>query len=98
MVVEFHDSDLEKLAFDPAYTAKWSPILTRSFRKRINQIKQAPNRQVLYAFKALRLEKLKGKMKNKHSIRINDQFRLIFQFVKQGGEEKVVIFKIEDYH
>jgi proteic killer suppression protein len=41
-----------------------------------------------------RLEKLKGKLKDFHSIRINDQFRIIFKWT-QGAAEEV---EIVDYH
>ncbi len=97
MDVEFHDSDLERLAFESSFM-KGSPALVRSYRKRINQIIQAPNRQALYAFKSLRLEKLKGKREDQHSMRINDQYRLIIEFRKKNKHEKVIIINIEDYH
>ncbi len=41
-----------------------------------------------------RLEKLSGKLKKYHSIRINKQWRIIFQW-KEGNATKV---EITDYH
>ena len=41
-----------------------------------------------------RLEKLKGKWKEFHSIRINDQFRIVFRW-SQGAADEV---EITDYH
>lgn len=41
-----------------------------------------------------RLEKLKGKLKDHHGIRINDQFRVIFRW-EHGAAEDVEII---DYH
>lgn len=41
-----------------------------------------------------RLEKLKGKRKEFHSIRINGQFRIIFKWA-QGAADEV---EIVDYH
>ena len=41
-----------------------------------------------------RLEKLKGKLKDYHSIRINDQFRIIFKWTPGGPAE----VEITDYH
>jgi len=43
---------------------------------------------------ANRLEALKGKLSGKHSIRINDQFRIVFTWV--DGNAKDV--QITDYH
>ena len=98
MDIDFQDSELNRLAFDGSYVGNCSPALVRAYRKRVNQISQAPNQQSLYAFKSLRLEKLKGKMRGKYSMRINDQFRLIVQFAKRNGKDTVIIIKIEDYH
>jgi len=98
MDIEFQDSELDRLPFDETYVGKWAPALVRAYRKRVNQIMQAPNQQVLYAFRSLRLKKLKGKMQGKHSMRINDQFRLIFRFAKKNGKNTAIIIKIEDYH
>jgi proteic killer suppression protein len=43
---------------------------------------------------ANRLEALKGRLKNKYSIRINDQYRLMFEF-RDGNAYEVEII---DYH
>jgi len=40
------------------------------------------------------LEQLKGKMKGKHSIRINDQWRIVFRWVNGNAYE----VEIADYH
>lgn len=97
MEIEFQDSELERLAFEASCVIE--PLaLMKGYRKRINQIIQAPNRQALYAFKSLRLEKLIGKRKGQHSMRINDQYRLIIEFRQKNKHEKVVIINIEDYH
>ena len=41
-----------------------------------------------------RLEKLKGKMSDFHSIRVNDQWRVIFQW-RRGNAQSV---SVTDYH
>jgi proteic killer suppression protein len=51
----------------------------------INDIKVPPSN---------RLEKLKGKLKSFNSIRINDQWRIIFKWYKGHAKE----VKIIDYH
>ena len=98
MDIEFQDPELDQLAFDETYVGNWSPTLVRAYRKRVNLIRHVPNQRVLYAYKGLRLEKLKGKMQGKHSMRVNDQFRLIVQFAKKKGNDTVIIIKMEDYH
>ncbi len=41
-----------------------------------------------------RLEKLKGNLKDYYSIRINNQYRIIFKWINSNAEE----FQIIDYH
>ncbi|KKK75186.1 hypothetical protein LCGC14_2876270 [marine sediment metagenome] len=41
-----------------------------------------------------RLEALKGKLKGKHSIRINDQYRLVFRFKGRDAFDVEIV----DYH
>jgi proteic killer suppression protein len=41
-----------------------------------------------------RLEALKGKYRGKHSIRINDQYRIVFRFVDADAHD----VEITDYH
>jgi len=41
-----------------------------------------------------RLEKLKGNLEGKYSIRINDQFRIVFRFEQSDAYE----VEISDYH
>jgi proteic killer suppression protein len=40
------------------------------------------------------LEALHGDLKGKHSIRINDQWRIVFKWTNDGPEE----VEIDDYH
>ena len=41
-----------------------------------------------------RLEKLRGDLKDSYSIRINDQYRIVFKWVQNAAED----VKITDYH
>ncbi len=98
MNIEFQDEEYERLAFDLTYLGNRSASLVTLYRNRINRIKSAINRLDLYALKSLRLEKLKGKRQSQHSMRLNDQYRLIVEFMKGNEGETVRIIKIEDYH
>lgn len=98
MEVEFQDSELERLASDFTYMGKRSAAVVKKFRNRINRIRQATNRMDLYALKSLRLEKLKGQRQHQHSMRLNDQYRLIVEFRREEEKEIVNIIEIGDYH
>jgi proteic killer suppression protein len=41
-----------------------------------------------------RLEALKGKLSGRHSIRVNDQWRIVFRWTENGPDEVEVV----DYH
>ena len=70
--------------------------LVKAFRKRMDVIRNAPNENVIRAFKSCRFEKLKGDRRHQHSIRLNDQFRLILEIEKGDRGNVLVIIGIED--
>jgi proteic killer suppression protein len=98
MEIEFADPEMEKLAKDARYIGKHSFAKIKKYRERINSILQAVDRRDLYAQKSLRLEKLKGEREHQYSIRLNDQDRLIVEFVKKEHREIAKIIGMEDYH
>ena len=77
MKLVFANKELQQMAYDPRYLGKWSIAIINSYRRRITQIESAITRHDLYALKSLRLEKLRGSRKDQHSMRLNDQYRLI---------------------
>ena len=98
MEIEFADPEMEKLATDAKYIGKHSFAKIKKYRERINRILQAADRRDLYTQKSLRLEKLKGEREHQHSMRLNDQNRLIVEFVKKEHKEIAKIISMEDYH
>ena len=69
-----------------------------AFRRRLQAIRAAVNENDLRALKSLHFEKLKGDRKEQCSMRINDQFRLVFTIEKGKQGNTLVILGIEDYH
>jgi len=57
-------------------------------------IRTANDERDLRAFKGRRLEKLQGNLEGYYSMRLTDQFRLIFSL----QNEEVLIDRIDDYH
>jgi len=98
MDFEIVDSELEDMAYNGNYKGRWPDSIVKAYRKRVTLIKQAKNSVDLYALRFLCLEKLKGKRQHEHSMRLNDQYRLIVEFATEHKKEKVLIKKIEDYH
>jgi len=63
-------------------------------RRKLRMIANSQNIQDLLIPPSNRLEKLSGKAKDFYSIRINDQWRIVFQWINNHAHE----VKIVDYH
>jgi len=94
----FRDTRLDKLETDPAFDAGYPSEIVKAFRKRMQQIRAAVDERDFYNQKSLRFEKLHGDRKHQHSMRLNDQWRLILEFEGKCPSKTVVIVDIEDYH
>lgn len=87
---------------DKATEAVWREVRSRTFPpdilqtafRKLEMLHAANSLQDLRTPQANRLEALKGKLKGRHSIRINDQWRVCFRW-RDGGAEDVEII---DYH
>jgi proteic killer suppression protein len=60
-------------------------------------IRSAANENDLRDLKSNHFEKLKGNRKGQYSIRLNDQFRLIFEIEETKGGNRLAIREIADY-
>ena len=99
MDVRLKDASLERLEVDAAYSGGYAAAIVKAFRKRMQQIRSAPDERIFYELRSLRFERLKGKRKDQFSMRLNDQWRLILAFRKIRSNDKiVVVIGIEDYH
>ena len=99
MEVRFDDDDdLDRLETDPAFTGGRPPAVVKAFRKVMQFIRAAADERDFYAMKSLRFEKLKGARDHQRSVRLNDQWRLVFEFEGKGQTKVVVVEGIEDYH
>ncbi len=98
MEVEFADAELDRLETDRRFSGGYSAAVVSAFRRRLQQIRSAPDERDFYALKALHFEKLKGKRSHQHSMRLNDQWRLILEFKGKSPDKLVVVVSIEDYH
>ncbi len=98
MDVRFADEKLDRLETDRRYTAGFSHVIVRAFRKCIQAIRSAPDERVFYTMKSLHFEKLEGKRSHQRSMRLNDQWRLNIEFEGKAPGKMVVVVSIEDYH
>jgi toxin HigB-1 len=98
MDVTFKDSALDRLETDAAFSAGFSDGIVKAYRKAMQHIRAATDERTLYARRAFRFEKLKGGREGQHSLRLNDQWRLIVE-LRAAPEKKIVhVLEIVDYH
>ena|ERR1700744_137019 len=106
MEVQFKNKDLEEVYRTGKEVGKprYGTGVVRGFIARINTLRTAANSNVLIQFKSWYFEALKkeAKYKGMHSIRVNDQYRILLKIVKDknGTEiaEIVEIHDLTDYH
>jgi proteic killer suppression protein len=98
MEVSFGDPDLDKLETEARFDGGFSPSVVKAYRKRMQQIRAAEDERAFYALKSLHFEKLKGERSHQHSMRLNDQWRLILERRGLGKDKTIHLIGIEDYH
>lgn len=99
MEIEFRDKQkLNLMETDNAPETGFSIAIIKSCRKRLFFIRNAPDEMTLRNWKSLHYEKLKGDREGQKSIKLNDQWRLIFQVDNTCKPPKVIILSLEDYH
>lgn len=93
MIIEFNDKESEKI-WNGVQSKKLPFEIQNIARRKLRMLNNAQNINDLKIPPANRLEKLKGNLEGYHSIRINNQWRIIFEW-KDENAHKV---KIIDYH
>ena len=94
MIRNYRGKDTEQLASGET-VRKWEPFRKQA-EKRLRVLDAATSLSDLAALNSNRLEALKGSRKGQYSIRINDQWRVCFEWPKDAPGPMNV--EIVDYH
>ena len=93
MIISFGNSETEQVWL--GNRVKKLPMEVQNIgRRKLRMLNNSVNISDLRIPPANRLEKLSGKLKNFYSIRINDQWRIIFKWNAGNASEVEII----DYH
>ena len=93
MIISFGSKDTEKIWLGER--AKKIPIEIQQIgRRKLRMINNSLDLKDLKIPPSIRLEKLKGKLKDFYSIRINDQWRIAFRWENNNAYEVEIL----DYH
>ncbi len=93
MIVSFASEETEKI-FRGQISTKLPKDIQRTARRKLIYLDDAEDLHDLIAPPGNRLEKLKGKRSGQYSIRINDQWRICFQWSGNRAQDVEII----DYH
>ncbi|WP_201281686.1 type II toxin-antitoxin system RelE/ParE family toxin [Methylosinus sp. Ce-a6] len=96
--MEFEDSQLALIETTRAAETRLPVAVIQSARRKLNEIRAAPDERTLRNWKSLHYEKLKGGRGDQRSIRLNIQWRLVFRLDDECSPNKVTVMSIEDYH
>jgi proteic killer suppression protein len=94
MIVSYRDAKTERFA--KGERVKEFSGFARQAEKRLDRLEAATSLQDLAALPGNALEPLRGGRKGQYSIRINDQWRICFEWPK--GANGPVNIEITDYH
>ncbi|AXH70514.1 toxin of TA system [Gordonia phage Daredevil] len=95
MIQSFGDSDTEMLFnSETGAMARYGRDLAKQGLKRLLRVHAAVILSDLKVPPGHRLEALSGNLDGMHSIRINDQYRIVFRWTDAGPEEVQIV----DYH
>jgi proteic killer suppression protein len=93
MIRSFKDKKTRELYLTGRSKEFPAPVCKVGLRK-LDYLNAATRLEDLMAPPGNRLEPLKGKYKGKYSIRINEQYRIVFRFVDSDAYD----VEITDYH
>jgi len=93
MIKSFGDKETEKI-WNGFQSKKLPADIQNIARRKLRMINNSQNITDLRIPPANHLEKLSGNFKGYYSIRINNQWRIIFQWLNDNTEEVQII----DYH
>ena len=93
MIKSFKCKEAQKI-FAREYSLKLPPLIQRVAMRKLWMVAAADSINDLRIPPANHLEKLKGKRKGQHGIRINDQWRICFKWHQQDAYEVEIV----DYH
>lgn len=75
---------------------KSNPQLGKQYRKTIDTLRMLKNMEEMYILNSLNYERLKGNLLGKSSVRINQQYRLIFTEIEDTETLEINVLAIEE--
>lgn len=91
MEIEFRDKTLALVETDRAPETRLPISVISSLRNKLRFLRNAPDDRSIRNWKSLHYEKMEG---DERSIRINDQFRLIFTIETSSNPNRLTVLRV----
>lgn len=98
MRIIFLDSRLAAIRSTDAARLGFPMTVIKACRNKLIFLESAPDERTLRNWKSLHYEKMKGNREEHRSIRLNDQWRLVFKLNETTNPSTIEIVSIVDYH
>ena len=96
MIASFKNADLEKFYYEgPGKRTRRIPADVHAIiRRKLDMLFNATDLNDLRVPPANRLKKLRGRLRGRYSIRVNDQWRIVFRWERDASHD----VELTDYH
>lgn len=97
MKIEFRDAKLALVLTDRAAETGLPFAVIKSCREKLIFLEDAPSERTIRNWRSLHYEKLKQRP-GQHSIRLNKQWRLIFELNERNEQITILIVDVENHY
>jgi proteic killer suppression protein len=94
LIASFGDRATEELYHGRGQSGRFPPTIVAGALRKLDMLNAARRLMDLRSPPGNRLEALKGRYRGLHSIRVNDQWRIVFRWIEPDASEVRLI----DYH
>jgi toxin HigB-1 len=98
MRIEFADDDLRRICTDEAHKLGLPVAVIQAARRRLIQLEAAVDERDLRNLKSLHYKKLQGDKEGRRTVRVNDQYRIVFTLLDAERPPVINILAIGDIH
>lgn len=98
MKIVFADPDLRRICTDEAHRLGLPVAVIQAARRRLVQLEAASDERDLRNLKSLNYKKLQGDKSGRRTVRVNDQYRIVFTLVETETPPIINIIDICDTH
>ena len=98
MKIEFADANLLRICTDEAHKLGLPVAVIQAARRRLVQLEAAADERDLRNLKSLHYKKLQGEKDGKRTVRVNDQYRIVFTLLETEQPPIINIIALCDTH